>query len=85
MNRHPKEEPCKRYLYEKNGGPVPYKTVKSRPPRKVRRKMTWTDRRFGMLAAALRTIRFAKRGQTDQEIDDYLVGLVRSRCIGFGF
>ena len=88
MNRHPKEEPYKRYTYTKNGhsGPLPYTTEMPTPPGfKVRAERVQEDLQFSIMEAAMRSLRTLKRGKGDHQVDDFLVDLVHSRGFGFGF
>jgi hypothetical protein len=89
MNRHPKEEPFKRYIYEKNGessGPVPYRTEwPTRPSLKTRLEMEQAKLTYGLIGAAMRAVRRLGRKEGDPEIDDYLASLISGGGLGFGF
>jgi hypothetical protein len=83
-----KEEPFKRYIYDKKsdgGSPVPYKTEwPTRPSMKIRGEMATESMRYFFLEKAMKARRFASRGQSDPVIDDYLTGMVSDRAFGFG-
>ena len=88
LNRHPKEEPFKRYVYENNGhsgSAIPYRTEMNEPPRKVRREMQRARFINKMIAATMKTVRYGKRRQTVPEIDDYLIRRISEDWLGFGF
>ncbi len=80
FNRYPKEEPFKKYLYNKEkakkDSSTPYKTIE--PTRKPF-AMRWTKFEFLVLAQILKIIRSAKRKRSDIKIDDYLIETVRRR------
>jgi hypothetical protein len=84
----PKEEPFKRYIYDKtnNGDSAfPYKTEwPTKPSWKVRREKDWESVRYFALEKAMKLKRMASRGQSDPLIDDFLIGLVSDRAFGFG-
>ena len=84
----PKEEPFKKYIYDKtntNDGPVPYKTEwPNKPGAKVKRQMKKESFRYFFLEKALKTRRATAGKGTDPEIDDYLIGMVSHRAFGFG-
>jgi len=89
FNRNPKEEPFKRYTYDKpagTNGDIPYRTEwPTRPSLRTRLAMEQEDLKFIALDRALKGIRFGLRRKTDPDIDDYLIRLVRSFAFGFGF
>jgi len=89
MNRHPKEEPFKRYVYDKaptNGCPVPYETEwPGRVPLGVRAERAATEAKLATLDLALRGLRTVDWRGRDPEIDDHIRGMVRRRALGFGF
>ncbi len=88
LNRHPKEEPYKRYTYEKNGhnGVMPYRTEMPTPPGlKVRAERAKEDLAFSLMEVAMRSVRTLSWRKSDPQVDDFLVGLVHSRGFGFGF
>ncbi len=84
----PKEEPFKRYVYEKGSdtdGPLPYRTEwPGRPRREIRRARRGESLRYLVLEEALKARRLTARGRTDRIIDDYLIGMVSDRAFGFG-
>ncbi len=88
LNRHPKEEPFKRYVYEKNGksdAAIPYRTEMHRPPASVRREMQFAEGVHRMMEVGMRGLRFGMWGRTEPDVDDYLVDLVSQHRFGFGF
>lgn len=84
----PKEEPFKRYVYDKkcnSDGDIPYVTEwPSRPSQQTRRAMTREALRYFFLDKAMRIRRATSRGRSDPIIDDYLMALVSKRSFGFG-
>lgn len=90
LNRHPKEEPFKRYVYDKNGrangnGATPYRIEMPRPSLKVRLGMRQADLINAVLAAAMKTVRFTNGANRDADIDDYLIYRISESHLGFGF
>jgi len=90
QNRHPKEEPFKRYIYpagsKSGGGGLPYKIeVPHGPCLGDRATMAKESASYALMEAAMRAIRVAGRGKGDPEIDDTLVQMVSDRCFAFGF
>lgn len=90
MNRHPKEEPFKRYIYGKNGssgsGGLPYRVERPGPlPLEVRLAMKREKLSYAAMEAALGAVRAASRRGSDPQIDDYLIDLLGRRSFGFGF
>ena len=89
FNRNPKEEPFKRYAYDKpagRNGDIPYRTEwPTRPDLRTRLAMEREDLKFIALDRALKGVRLGFRRKTDPDIDDYLIRLVRSFAFGFGF
>jgi len=83
-----KEEPFKRYIYDKtkdSENPVPYRTEwPTKPSMKIRREMAKESMRYFFLEKAMKAKRFASRSQSDPVIDDYLTGMVSDRAFGFG-
>ena len=83
-----KEEPFKRYIYNKpsdGDGHIPYVTEwPTKPSWQVRKNMAWESIRYFFLEKALKAKRFAGRTQSDPVIDDFLIGLVRDRAFGMG-
>ncbi len=84
----PKEEPFKRYIYEKNGNSVnsvPYKTEwPSKPHPAVRRQMILESLRYLLLEEMIRTKRFFAGENRDPLIDNYLTDMIKGRAFGFG-
>lgn len=88
LNRHPKEEPFKRYIYDKNGqsnGAVPYRTERTRAPLKTRLAMRATTMTYDIIATTMKAIRYSRWRKSDPVIDDYLIGMMEEGGIGFGF
>ncbi len=89
MNRHPKEEPFKRYLYDKGSGDseraTPYRTEMPAPPPDVRRAMDREQRVNGILGQALKAVRLGRWRKGDREIDDYIIQRISAGWMGFGF
>ncbi len=92
MNRHPKEEPFKRYVYEKNGhgeqkgnGAVPYTTEWPVPPKpSAKAVMTATSLGYRTMAQLMKAAKSLKWRKSDPEIDDFLVDMVKlQNYIGF--
>jgi hypothetical protein len=84
----PKEEPFKRYVYEKRapeGADVPYRTEwPGRRPFRVWRAMAGESVRYFVLDQAMRLRRATSGARRDPVIDDYLLGMVSDRAFGFG-
>ncbi len=80
FNRYPKEEPFKKYLYNKEKSTkdkrIPYKTIE---PTKKPFAMKWTKFEFLVLARLLKTIRSVKRKRSDLKVDDYIIEMVKRR------
>ena len=89
MNRHPKEEPFKRYTYDKNGasgGAIPYRTEKpGHTSWGVKAQMLQAELAYKMLSTVMKGAQIGGRRRGDPEIDDYLIPLVGSGGVGFGF
>jgi hypothetical protein len=88
LNRHPKEEPCKKYHYDKNGrsgSAIPYTTEMSEPSKAMRTKMRRAEVTGAVLSASLKAVRFTRRSQSDPVIDDYLMERIQQGWLGFGF
>ena len=83
-----KEEPFKRYVYDKTGNgdsPIPYRTEwPTKRSVKVRKDMAVESARYFLLEKALKARRRMSRGRSDPLIDDYLIGMVSDRAFGFG-
>jgi len=89
LNRHPKEEPFKRYTYDAstraNGG-IPYRTEwPGRVPLHVRARRGREHFSYATMSAALKAVRVARRSRWDEEIDGFLQDMVRNQSFGFGF
>ena len=88
LNRHPKEEPFKRYIYDaktKSAGPRPYTTEMPEPTKSVQAQMARGERVGSILAAAMKTVQIGKRSQGDREIDDHLAERMANGWLGLGF
>ena len=89
LNRHPKEEPFKRYLYDRGSaapqGPVPYRVEMDRPPRRTALAMRSERLSNRLLSRTLAAVRSSRRRRGDPEIDDYLVDRIGKSQLGFGF
>ncbi len=88
LNRHPKEEPCKRYFYDKNGqsgSAIPYRTEIDKPTGALRTKMRRAEITQAVLSATLKAVRYGKRSKSDPVIDDYLISRIHQGWLGFGF
>jgi haloalkane dehalogenase len=84
FNRHPKEEPFKRYLYEKDGklkdGAVPYKTeFPGSTPLGIKLSIGWTKFKFRLMADLCKAIKTFRPGKKDKEIDNYLIDSLKHR------
>jgi len=89
LNRHPKEEPYKRYHYgngngQRNGA-VPYTTEWSAKDLGTRLQMARESAQLRMLETAARAIRLARPRHGDPAIDDHLMDRLHHQRIGFGF
>jgi hypothetical protein len=89
MNRHPKQEPFKRYIYKKNGpttSGLPYEVeVPSSSDPMIRLRKEQEKLTYIALEATMKTLRAARWRKGDPEIDDYLLDLIHERRLGFGF
>ena len=88
MNRHPKEEPFKRYIYDNDGSrerATPYRIEMPKPAPSDRRGMRKAELSNKLLSMTLRGVRKARWRQTDRDIDDDLVTRISSGWLGFGF
>ncbi|MGK5094636.1 hypothetical protein WDW89_21810 [Deltaproteobacteria bacterium TL4] len=88
-NRHPKEEPYKKYIYTKNQAddhPVPYQVEwPVAPTLKNRIGMKQEEWNMILLANAMKAMRLAQYKKSDPEIDLYFINLFASKRFGFGF
>lgn len=88
LNRHPKEEPFKRYVYENNGlrnSAIPYRTEASAPDRQTRMGMAYASMINKTLARAMKTMRVTNWRNHDPVVDDYLIERIEQKWLGFGF
>ncbi|MFW9937915.1 MAG: B12-binding domain-containing radical SAM protein [Candidatus Thorarchaeota archaeon] len=80
FNRYPKEEPFKRYLYEKDGKLSKKATsYKTEEPTKKPFEMKWTNFQLKLLASILKIIGTFKRKGSDKDIDNYIIETVKRR------
>jgi len=87
-NRHPKEEPFKRYLYDKNGAgkrATPYRVEMPEAAPEIRREMERARFVRHAMTAALKAVRFGRSRRSDAEIDDFIVHRIAEGWNGFGF
>lgn len=86
-NREVKEEPFKRYVYDKRGdnGAIPYRT--EHPHRDLRHEVTKAAAlpMWKALYVACEAIRRARPAGGDPEVDDYILQKVSRAHFGFGF
>ncbi len=88
MNRHPKEEPYKRYAYPNDASreaAVPYQTEVAAPAPRDRRGMARAQRMNAALGHLLKAMRAVRGRDTDPLIDDDLVERIGAGWLGFGF
>ena len=88
LNMSPKEEPCKRYVYSKNGksnGGLPYRTEWTPPSLPIQARMTGESMAHRALGMAMKLIRSTRPGGGDQQIDDHLLDRLSHGRLGFGF
>jgi hypothetical protein len=93
LNRHPKEEPFKRYLYDtkskgSNGSApsaVPYRVEVPTPSPEMQAAMRRTRLVGTLLKGVLKTVRIGKRAARNGDIDDFLVNRISNGWLGFGF
>jgi len=89
LNRHPKEEPFKRYVYDKKpsgNGAIPYRTEwPSAVPLKTRMALRSEEARASVLEKAIRGIRAARPRRSDPEVDDHILRMVQQRTLSAGF
>lgn len=84
FNRYPKEEPFKRYLYEKKktlkDSTIPYKTeVPTRRSFETWKSMKWNDFKFFSLTRLVKAIRRFKGSNGHKDIDKYLIDTVKKK------
>jgi haloalkane dehalogenase len=85
FNRYPREEPCKQYLYEKDGSikddDIPYKTeYPNKIPRKIRREMKRNNFKYKLLTKFLKTKYKVK--STSNELDNILLKSLMGQSYG---
>ena len=89
MNRHPKEEPYRRYIYKnngENGSAIPYdKECPTPPAPAVRREMARAAHQRRAMAMGLKATKVVGWRDGDPSIDGYLVQMVEGGRLGFGF
>ncbi len=89
MNRHPKEEPFKRYIYDREArgkGDLPYEIeMPSASDPKIRLQMEAEKLSYGVIELAMKGLRTVRWRQGDAEVDEYLLDLIREHRLGFGF
>lgn len=85
---HPKEEPFKRYTYEKHNGmgsEIPYRTEwPANRSWKVRKDMARESLNYFFLDKAMKVMRITSKGKSNPVIDNYLIDMVSERAFGFG-
>jgi len=84
----PKEEPFKRYVYDKSNGidnGIPYMTEwPTDRSWKVRKDMARESLSYFFLEKAMKAKRTVSRGKSNEVIDSYLINMVSERAFGFG-
>ncbi len=84
----PKQEPFKRYTYDKKNGHmngIPYTTEwPATRTLKVRSDMAKESLNYFLLEKAMKARRLTSGSHSDPVIDDYLIRLVSDRAFGFG-
>ncbi len=89
LNRNPKEEPFKRYIYDKDNpesGDIPYRTEwPSKIPAKTRMAMQAEAVKARILGQAVKGVRFSQWRKSDPEIDDYLITKISGQVFSVGF
>jgi len=90
QNRHPKEEPFKRYLYPQGekgeGAGLPYDVEVPRgPSASDRLTMAREGVSYALMEATMKALRATSRGRGEPAIDDFLIQMVHDRCFAFGF
>lgn len=88
LNRHPKEEPYRRYLYGGDvakGSPVPYRKESAPMSEQARREMRVAEVVKAAIGASLRAARLRRAHDGDDEVDEMLLGRLGAGRLGFGF
>jgi len=89
LNRHPKEEPYKRYIYEGDGAnrdrATPYRIERQDPALADRIGMKEAELASFLLASTMRAVRLGRARKGDKALDDYLIGRIAAGHLGFGF
>jgi len=83
----PKEEPFKRYVYDRSitDPDIPYRTEWPTPkPLTTRKQEAREAMRYFFLDKAMRLQRSRSGDHADPLVDDYLIGMVSDRAFGFG-
>ncbi len=87
FNRYPKEEPAKRYLYEKDGSikdeDIPYITeYLGKLPRKTRREIRFNNFKYNLIIKLLSARHRVKSSKRISELDDILLKSLRNQTSG---
>ncbi len=79
LNRHPKEEPCKKYIYDKkrNNSAVPYRTERKSPSLKTWMEIRDMNLRHEMYEHLLKNLKHVSK--SDEDIDNYIVERMQAR------
>ena len=90
MNRHPKEEPFKRYTYDNgnnNGnGAIPYTTEwPTGTPVRTKLAMQTNELKGKVLGSTIKAIRRTKWRKSDPEIDEFLQKKISDQVFSVGF
>ncbi|KPA09550.1 radical SAM domain-containing protein [Candidatus Magnetomorum sp. HK-1] len=89
IHKDPKEEPYKRYIYDKNensGNAVPYKTQwPKKPDYMTKASMIQSELQTKFLAKVLSGVQYLNKKTSDPMIDDYIINLLGKGGFGFGF
>jgi hypothetical protein len=87
MNRNPKEEPFKKYIYDKKdtNSAIPYRTEMARPDWRTRMEMRQAELVYHALCKGLNSIRTVCLRGGDSDIDDYIIKHIDENMLGFGF
>jgi hypothetical protein len=87
FNRRPREEPAKKYLYEKDGSikdeDIPYKTeYPNKIPRKIRREMKLSNLKYKAINKFLSWRYKVKSNKKINELDAILLKNIRGQSYG---